>query len=130
MPVVYATDTKRRRIRIAPTEPVTLPELTATIDRQFYDGMWTFGVFVDLRLIHRPTSPADVQGFAAHLRGFVEQHGPRGPVAIVAREPEALRAATTYAHFSGRPDPRVEVFWSTEDADAWLDQVAGPPSPA
>ena len=123
MPVTYTTDTDRRRIRIAPMDPVTLYELTATVDRQFFDGTWTFGVVVDLRLIHRATPATDVQQFAAHLRGFVDHYGPRGPVAIVAREAATVSAAHVYAHFSDKPDPHVDVFWSAEDADAWLDRL-------
>jgi hypothetical protein len=121
MPVAYIPDIKRRRIRVTPADPVTLIEMVASVDRQCAEGMWTFGVVLDLRVIRKPPSIANAQAFAAHVRAIAERHGPRGPVAMVARDPVMFAGAKVYKHFSARPDPHLEVFWSADDAEAWLD---------
>lgn len=121
MPVSYQVDLTHRRIRITVRDAVTVAQLQATVDRQLADDMWTFGVLVDLRLINRPTSLEDLHTFAAHVRQLVDVNGPRGPVAIVATNAAALGAAHIYAHFSGRADRLVDVFWSLEEAEQWLD---------
>jgi hypothetical protein len=121
MPIAYVPDIARRRIRITLSEPVTLTEMTASVDRQCADGMWTFGVLLDLRLVRKPPSVANAQAFAAHIRAIAERHGPRGAVAMVAQDPVMLAGAQVYKHFSGKPDPHVEVFTSANDAEEWLD---------
>jgi hypothetical protein len=121
MPVTYTPDINRKRIRVIASDPVTLTEMIASVDRQWTDGMWTLGVIVDLRRSHTPPSIATAQAVAAHIRALTEQLGPRGPVAMVARDPVMLAEARVYKHFSAKPDPHVEVFWSADDAEAWLD---------
>ena len=123
MPISYIADMERGRVRITVTAPVTVGEFTAALDRQLADGVWTCARVVDFGETAPPTLSRDMQLFIAHMRRLVERHGPRGPVAIVARSQPGVNAAHLYRQFSGRPDRQVDVFGSAAEADAWLDRI-------
>ena len=127
MPVSYVADGARQRVRMTVSMPVSASEFIETADRQWTEGMWGVAGIIDLRGVHVPSLAEDLPAFVAHLRQLVDLHGPRGPVAIVARDADMLMAAHMAAHmsghFSGHSDSRVLAFKSPEEAEAWLDRA-------
>jgi len=121
MPFTYARDDIRRRVRITLADPLTVADLIASIDRQFADGTWDYGLLVDGRAIAAATQSSDVQEFLTHVRELVGTHGPRGPIAFVAKESAVIGSAQRYVLFGGSAEA-FEVFWAIDDAQGWLDQ--------
>ena len=120
MPIQYVTDDASRRIRVTLTDPLTVAELIASVERQLADGAWRYGLLVDARGTFPAPRPVDMRSFAARIRELVATHGPRGPIAIVARESGAIIGAHMYVFLSGNTES-IEVFWDVDDARQWLD---------
>jgi hypothetical protein len=62
-----------------------------------------------------------MRAFVAGVRELIVAHGPRGPVAVVAREGGAISSAQMYNIFGGKTES-IEVFWDLDDAEQWLDE--------
>jgi hypothetical protein len=120
VPIQYVTDDASRRIRVTLTDPLTVAELIASVERQLADGAWRYGLLVDARGTFPAPRPVDMRSFAARIRELVATHGPRGPIAIVARESGAIIGAHMYVFLSGNTES-IEVFWDVDDARQWLD---------
>jgi hypothetical protein len=118
MPFQYVRDDDRHRIRITLSDPLTVAELTASIERQFADGAWLYGLIVDARSV--VAQPIDIPSFQAHVRELVATHGPRGPVAFVATESGVIGSAQRYIF--GSKSESMEVFWALDDAQRWMDE--------
>jgi hypothetical protein len=121
MPLKYLRDDTRRRIRITLTDPVSVADLIASVERQFADGDWSYGLLVDGRGLLDTAKPTDVREFVSRVRELIAAHGPRGPVAFVARKSGVI-AAAQLSNFLGGKAAFVEVFWDVDDALQWLDE--------
>jgi hypothetical protein len=118
--VHYVRDDATRRITLTLIDPLTVTELITAAEHQLADGAWLYGLLVDARDTFVALRPIHMRLFAASLREFLTAHGPRGPIAIVARESAALRA-NMYLVF-GEKTESFEVFWDLDDAQEWLDE--------
>jgi hypothetical protein len=131
MSLHYFRDDLRRRIKITLTSPVSVAELFESLERQFAENAWRFGVLADARLMSRALEIDDIRVLVSLVRAFVAAHGPRGPVAFVARQSQVISAGQLYRMFGGEPDS-LEVFWDLQEAERWLDEqmarYATPPS--
>jgi hypothetical protein len=123
MPVHYVQDDARRQIRITVTEPTTVVDLIGSVERQLADGAWRYGSLVDARAPLVPPAPGVMQAFAVRVAELAAAHGPRGPIAVVARDPRTISAAQRLAFSAGRVES-IEVFWDLDDAQRWLDECA------
>ena len=123
MPLEYVRDDTRRRIRITLTDPVAVADLVASVERQLADRAWSYGLLVDGRGLSDRAKPTDVREFVSRVREQTAAHGPRGPVAFVARKSEVIGAAQIYNFLGGKTE-FVEVFWDIDDAQRWLDERA------
>jgi hypothetical protein len=123
--VNYTRDDEHRRVRATFVGSVSLPELIAIVDRQLSEGAWTYGMLYDVRSMADAPSSDDSRALLAHVRQLVSEHGPRRPVAVVARSSAMVGTAQMYAYRAG-DDLSFEVFWDTEDAERWLDQQMRP----
>jgi hypothetical protein len=121
MPVQYVRDDARRRIRVTITDPFTLADLVASVERQLADGAWRYGLLVDSRASYAGLGPVDTQSFVSSVRELIAAHGPRGPIAIAARESGSIATTQRYIFVSGKTEP-IEVFWDIADAQQWLDE--------
>jgi hypothetical protein len=121
MPIHYARDDVRRRIRITLTGPLTLADLIASVERQLAEGNWLDGLLVDARATFPAPPPSDMRLFASHVLKLIATHGPRGPIAVVARDASAIASAQLYLFFGGKTES-IEVFWDLDDALQWLEQ--------
>src|SRR5436190_8752320 len=97
MPYQYVRDDQVRRVRVTMADPVTAADLIGSVDRQLSDDAWTYQVLVDSRGVTRAVPLDDIRTFLAHVQHLVAQHGPRGPVAMVARGAKAVASAQVYA---------------------------------
>jgi hypothetical protein len=120
MPIQYERDDARHRLRVAVTDPFTAADLIASVERQFADGAWHYGLLVDSRAPAAALPPEQMQTFVSHVRELIAVHGPRGPIAIVAREPGQITVTQRYIYLSEKLEP-IEVFWALDDAQQWLD---------
>ena len=120
MPNRSTRDDAKRRYSLTITEPVTALDVMTSVDRQLADGAWQYGLLVDNRTPFSPPSLIELQSFVARVLDLVDQHGPRGPIAIVARESGQIGTAQMYLFFGGKTES-IEVFWDLDDAQQWLD---------
>jgi hypothetical protein len=120
MPIRYERDDTRRRIRVTLADPLTVADLLASVERQYAEGAWPYGVLVDARTPCGAPQPGDMRAFVSGVRELVDAHGPRGPIALVAREAGAISSAQLYNVFGGKTES-IEVFWDLDDAHRWLD---------
>jgi hypothetical protein len=121
MPVQYLLDDTQRRIRLVLSDPITVAELLGSVERQLADGAWSYGTLVDARIPFPAPRSSDMESFVSGVRELIAAHGPRGPVAVVARESGPISSAQMFLFFGGKTDA-IEVFWDLEDARQWLDE--------
>ena len=126
MPIQYERDEAGRRIEVRLTEPLTVAELIASVERHLADGAWPSRLLVDARAVFAAAGPSDIRPFVAWVRELVAAHGPHGPIAIVAREPPAISGAQRYIFLSGNTES-IEVFWDIDAARHWLDERTATP---
>ena len=121
MPVQYARDDAKRRLTLTVSDPLTLEERIAAVERQLADGAWKYGLIIDARSMASFTPQlADMQAAAFRLAELVAAHGPRGPVALVTRQPAVIGASAMHNSL-GVKTPGVQVFWDLDDAQTFLD---------
>lgn len=117
MPLTYTIDRERRRLFLRATNPLTHEQGLNWIRDQIRDGYWTFDVVEDLRGTTWLPPTSEINRLSDFVAGMVKQHGPRGRVAIVVNERDALfgmlRMYTLQQDGMG-------VFVTFEAAEAWL----------
>jgi hypothetical protein len=121
MPIQYMCDDAEHRLRVTVTNPFTVADLIASVERQFADGAWRYGLLIDSRAPVAALKPEDMQSFLSRVRALIAAHGPRGPIAIVAREAGPITFTQRYIYLSDKMEP-IEVFWDLDDAQQWLDE--------
>src|SRR5262245_20249520 len=119
--ITYIRDDDRRRIRVTIADSATLAELIAVVDRQASEGTWQYGMLYDVRALGDPSTAADRETVLNHVRRLITVHGPRGPVAVVARSSATIGTAQMYSHRAGE-DLMLQVFWDLDEAERWLEQ--------
>jgi len=120
MPSSYERDDARRRIVVTVEGDVSAAEALGIVNRQLADGAWTYGVLYDARNDTSQPSTADVRSIVEHVGRCIAQHGPRGPVAIVTRNPSNYGMARMYSTLGEPVKLTVEVFREIVEAEAWL----------
>ena len=121
MPFSFERDDARRRIRVTLSDPLTDAEIIAVIDRQREERAWAYGMLCDTRPLHHPPSRSIARLAIEHVTDITKRLGRRGPVAVVALR-GMVGPSEAYAFESHQHGRDVQVFWSIEDADQWLDQ--------
>jgi hypothetical protein len=116
----FTRDDERRRIRVTLQRTLGAAELISIVDRQVQENAWTYGTLYDLRVIDRAIDRRSAIEVAEHVQKVAEQHGRRGPVAIVTRKVDVLAAGHVYALDNTRQGRAVDVFWDIDDAERWL----------
>jgi hypothetical protein len=121
MPVQFDRDDVARRLRHTITSPISAAELIATVERQLAEGAWSYGLLVDARAMSVPPAPSELRLLVLRVSELVAAHGPRGPIAFVARHAAAIGSVHVYLFLGGRTDS-LEVFWDLPEAKEWLDR--------
>jgi hypothetical protein len=124
MPVQYARDDAKRRITLTVSDPLTLEERIGAVEHQLADGAWRYALIIDARRSLASATPqlTEMQAAASRLAELVAAHGPRGPVALVSRQPGVIGASAMHNSL-GVKTPGVQVFWDLDDAQTFLDRL-------
>jgi hypothetical protein len=126
VPLQLDRDDLNRRLKMTITTSITALELIAATERQLAEGAWHYGMLVDARAMSVAPAQTEVRLFVSHVGGLVAAHGPRGPIAFVARHSAAIGSVQVYMFLGGKTDS-LEVFWDMPEAKEWLDrQMARP----
>jgi hypothetical protein len=120
MPFTYERDDQRRLISVTMRDPMTFEETLSVVDRQLADGAWSYSLLYDARVMISHATPADARRLLDHVEQLAAEHGPRGPVALVTRDPAVIAAVQRYAFSASKTNIDVQVFWDVDDAEAWL----------
>ena len=120
MPIQYLRDDAKRRIRLTVTDPVTVMDLIASVERQLAESTWHYGLLVDMRGQSEAAGSGDVRTFSSRVAELIAAHGPRGPIAVVARDASPIAGAQLHVLLGGKRES-VEVFWDLADGQRWLD---------
>jgi hypothetical protein len=110
-------DDTRRCIRLSATDPLPLSEVVGELDRIAAEGLWQYGLLVDLR--RGILDPSDRTRLQQHIAAIDARHGPHGPMALVTIRPRDIGNAQVYV-IQSRTE-MIQVFWDVEEANAWLD---------
>ena len=125
MPLNYTCDRARRRITVVSVGAATREEILAVIDRQAAEGGWSFGVLYDTRQGTTVPTGEDLHRMVLHVGRLTTKHGPRGPVALVVRDPQHFIVGSRYSSLGDLTALNVKVCTSIEEADDWLDGECG-----
>jgi hypothetical protein len=120
MPIQQQKDDARRLLRWTALPPLTLAEVLAQFDTQAGEGLWQYGLVVDLRSAILPAEEA--RALLAGITELAARHGPPGPVALVTTRAPDVANAQVYSIRSAKVGFRVEVFWDIDEALKWLDR--------
>jgi hypothetical protein len=116
MAIRYECDDSRRRLAITVQGPFEPAEFSAVIERRRIEGTSAYGALYDLRrMTGRPTFD-DLRLFMSEA---AQTNQPRGPLAIVATDPDIYSRSCTYATLV-RGTVAVEVFRDLHEAEQWL----------
>ena len=122
MPFQFVRDDAKRRITLTVTDPLTVADRIAAVERQLADDAWGYGLLIDARrMASFIPALSEMQAAGSRLAELVATHGPRGPVAIVSRKPGVIGASTMHNSL-GVNTPGVQVFWDMDDARTFLDR--------
>jgi hypothetical protein len=120
MPIMYDVDARRRWLLLTATGVVTADETLGVIDRQIAEGHWTYGMLYDIRDAENLPKPSAIFTILEYVRKQVEQHGPRGPIAIVAPASRNLQRVRTYTSLTESTRLIVATFDTVGEASIWL----------
>jgi hypothetical protein len=119
MPIEYQRDDQRRLVTLLVTEPYSIDEVVAVVDRQVAEDLWAYAMLYDLRGgAHMLLTETDLQQLAVRVKAV----GPgRGPVGLAIGNQsqwgliytEKMRRLVT-----------LEVLLTPEQVDGWLDRNA------
>jgi hypothetical protein len=116
--VEYRRVDVRQRVHVTVRGLFKLVDLAAILDRQASEAVWANSTLLDLQL--GVLTSEDQAALAAYAEHLSRTHGPRGPEAIVTRNPANLQ---TYVLNSGIAGHTVQVFRFAFQAEQWLDEV-------
>jgi hypothetical protein len=122
MPFEYRLDHARQRLTIIGRDPAGVPDVLAWLDRQVADGAWAYASLDDLRRVTLKPTTQDVHRILDQVTMRSTEHGPRGPVAVVATHPALFGMASLYAALVDLAVGDVEVFSVLAEARHWLDE--------
>jgi hypothetical protein len=121
MTIRYERDDVRRRVVITFPPTYQAADAVAAIERHHAEGVWSYGVLYDLRLMRGDPILADLK---AHMEVDAAlpagESRPRGPVAIVAADPIVYSSACSYAALGRSTNITIEVFREWAEAETWL----------
>jgi hypothetical protein len=123
MPIDYQRDDSRRLITVTVTEPFSLDELLALVDRQWTEGAWGHALLYDVRATARSASREAFERVVDRVQ-VVGQGRRRGPIGVVIPlQPRRLRVALRLAALPASPQ-NLEVLTTREQLEGWLRRCA------
>jgi hypothetical protein len=123
----YERDDNRRLITVTVTEPYSVNDFFAAIDRQAAEDTWWYAMLYDLRSLTQASSEADLRQIVDRIK-IVGGERKRGPVGVaVDPRPETLRMGLIYTKLIGKQG-NVEVVITPAQLDGWLARNTQPRS--
>src|SRR4029453_743820 len=116
MPIDYQRDDRNRRINVTATEPVAGEDLIEITIRQAAGGAWSYATLYDGTAGDAPPSPETIHRLVLLAGALTTKHGPRGPVALVLRDPELERIAKRYATLGELAALHARIFTTVREA--------------
>jgi hypothetical protein len=118
MPIAYERDDRRQLITVTVSEPFSVEDILAVIDRQAAEDTWEYALLFDLRGVTHPLTETDMQRTADRV--MVAGGPERGPVGIVVGAgPGTFRMGLMYTRLAGKL-LNVEVVLTPAQLDGWL----------
>jgi hypothetical protein len=124
MPYAVEIDHARSRLTVIGSDPVSLPDVLALLDRQIAAGAWSYSSLHDARNVTWMPTPEDIRTIVAHVDNNSKTLGPRGSVAFVAAGQTVLGIARMYSQIGARSAHHAEIFQDIDAAKRWLDREA------
>lgn len=124
MPVELESDDANRRCTIRLIGGVSLEEVLSARRRQAAAGRWAYASLVDTTASTRAPTTDELRALRATVELLSSQHGPLGPVALIAPTNVGYGMGRMYEVLA-QPF-RFAVFRERIDAERWLAE----PSPA
>jgi hypothetical protein len=123
MPIDYHRDDSRRLITVTVTEPFSLDELLALVDRQWTEGAWDHALLYDVRATAHPASREGLERLVDRVQ-VVGKGRRRGPIGVVIPpQPDRLRVALRLATLAALAQ-NLEVLVTGEQLEDWLRRCA------
>jgi len=123
VPTDYHRDDAQHLITATFSEPFTMDDFLAVVERQAAEETWHYALLYDLRAMHlRRTAGDGLQHFIDRVQtlGAGRQRGPVG--AIINPLPELVRSTLATAELTaGRLN--FEFFFSTSQLEEWLTRI-------
>ena len=116
MIVCYTRDDARRRITVIAEGALTTADILTNIERQIAEGAWTYAVLYETSEL-----PDDLEPLRTRLRQAAQQHGRRGPLAVVGRSPAIFEVARGVADLNDSVGP-LAFFLTRAAAEHWLEE--------
>ena len=79
----------------------------------------------DTRQVTTVPTGEDVQRMVLHVGRLTTKHGPRGPVALVVRDPRLFMMSSWYGSLGNLTALKVQVCTSIAEAHHWLECECG-----
>jgi hypothetical protein len=119
MPIAYKRDDERRLITATVSDPFTVDDILAAIDRQAAEDTWGYAMLYDLRAASEFPAEVDLQTMADRVK-VVGEGRARGPVGVaIGTRPERFRLSLRYTQLI-RTFATVEVLLTDSQLDDWL----------
>lgn len=122
MEMEYKRDDERRRFTVVSRGVASMTDILTSLDRQREEGAWTYALLHDGRALTGVDMDAhDIRCLLDRVGLLNRQHGPQGPVAIVATDATTYGMARMYSILAEAENLVTNVFRSVAEAEAWLD---------
>src|SRR5712692_7677704 len=97
MPIRYERDDVRGRVVVTIQGEFQTDDMLAIMWRQRVEDTWSYGILYDLRGMTGEPTIADLRQLMSEAATRRHGEGPRGPVALMATDPELYGRLCTYA---------------------------------
>lgn len=128
MPVELEWDDVERRCTFRLVGCVSLHEVIAARTAQAAGGRWTYASIVDATQRTRTPTTEDLRELRAQIEGLSIQHGPLGPVAMIAPTNAGYGMGRMYEVFA--QPLAFAVFRRLEEAERWLTTASARSAPS
>jgi hypothetical protein len=120
VPLDYSRDDRTRTILLTARGRMSMDEWRAAIQRQIAEGCWSYGVLFDGTARTDVPSLDQAENALQEIDALIRRHGPRGPVAFVAKNVAEYGMGRMYGSLAERLSFPHETFVELDDARRWL----------
>lgn len=127
MSIQYARDDGTQMVIVTLSgEMPSVHDIREVFHRHRAESVWHYGTLYDLRRMTGRPSFNYLRDLIANAASFVPGGKTRGPVALLATDPDLYRIAAAFVEFE-RAKPKLHVFREIGPAKAWLTKETNGP---